>query len=162
MIGVLTPDGPKALILRGVRMPGGNKGIAAGSILTPGGGRQLWDGSVSALTVTATPEIVQGAQGLAASIPVATRSTTASVVGGSPPYTYAWTLLSDDGLGGAWTVLSPDSATAAFRASAIADGAESTATFRCTVTDARGATGTADVTAVARNYGDISRGGIPV
>lgn len=160
MISILTPDGSKGLILRGVLTPAGLKAIEQASITTPSGDKQFWDGAVSGLTVSASREVVQGAQGSGSTIPVSTISTTAIAAGGSAPFTYAWTLISDDGNGGTWGATAPSNATSAFRASLVSPLDASDAVFRCTVTDARGATGSVDVSATARNYGNISGGGI--
>jgi hypothetical protein len=66
-----------------------------------------------------------------------TASTTVTSSGGSSPYTYTWT--KDSGPAEV-TVLSPTSATTAFRIVDGAYGSTYSSIFRCTVTDANGAT----------------------
>lgn len=153
MIHAQTPRGAKNLILRGIRVGGVNKAIVAGSILDGGTDRQFWDGSVGAtLTVVASPDSVIGAIAVSAGSPsVTTNSTTATASGGSGPYTYAWTLVSADSL--VWTATLPTERTSSFRAADVTAGLDSFASFTCTATDARGATGTVDVGAFVINYG---------
>lgn len=156
MIHGQTPNGAKDLVLRGWLGPRGKKLIVSGRVTTPDGDKQFWDGdpgTLPALAVLASPEIVQGAIALLGAHAVTTVASAVTASGGSEPYTYAWTLLDDDGLGGGWSALSPGAASSQFRASALDADVTSTASFLCTVTDARGATGGASITAVARNYG---------
>lgn len=153
MIHLRTSGGNKDMILRGWKGPRGLKGFVQARITTPSGDQQFWDNSSSLVSpsVTLSPyDVVDGAQvAHVSATPVVTSFCTATASGGSPPYTYAWTHVSDDGLGGVWSALTPSSSSCQFRASAVAPGQESIATFRCTVTDARGATGTADIFADA-------------
>lgn len=151
-----TTNGAKNLVLRGWLGPRGRKGFTQGSITTAAGDKQFWDGTAPSFTVTVDRGIVQGAQATSVTSPVVTASVTATASGGSAPYAYAWTLVSDDGLGGTWTAQYPSSAGTTFKASAVPATGSSTATFRCTVTDARGAVQTIDVTAIAQNYGPLS------
>jgi hypothetical protein len=156
MIHGRTSNGAKDLILRGWLGPRGLKGFVQGSITTPIGDKQFWDGTVSSLTPTVDQATVAGAANPGKALPVTISTSGATVSpgsGGTAPYTYAWALVSDDGLGGTWSAVLPTSATSTFRASAVAPGVASDATFRCTVTDARGRTGTVDVTALVVNYG---------
>lgn len=153
MISLQTPEGKKNFILRGVRTPDGNKAIESGRITTPDGDLQFWDGTLAALTVSASPTYVQGAVATGSFATITTASTTASVDGGSPPYTYAWSVF--DAGGGSWTPTAPSLATTAFQAVAVDSHEQFTGTMRCTVTDSRGATGTVDVTAFVRNYGAL-------
>jgi hypothetical protein len=153
VIHAQTSNGKKNLILRGWKGPRGLKGFVQGRVTTAAGDQQFWDGSAPpSPVVTATPESVSG--GVSSSTPsaIVTSASVVSVTGGSPPYSYAWALTSDDGAGGTWTAVSPATAGTPFRASAVAGEGTSLAHFRCTVTDARGAVGTADVNATARNY----------
>lgn len=154
MISILTPTGSKKLILRGIRTPSGNKAIEAASILAPGSADyQFWDGSLASLAVGASPMFVQGAAASPTFVTINTGATTASVTGGSPPYSYAWTVQNEGG--GSWLITSPSSATTSFQAAAVDTLEQFTGTMRCTVTDSRGATGTVDVTAFVRNYGQL-------
>lgn len=155
MISILTPDGSKGLVLRGIRTAAGNKAIETGSITTLGGDYTVWDGSVGSLdelTVTAEPPTVQGAMMSPIPALVDTTSAYAIVANGSAPYTYAWTIEDDFGFTG-WQIASPTSLSTFFRHAGTEPGDTPQATMRCTVTDARGATGYVDVTALAYNYG---------
>lgn len=69
-----------------------------------------------------------------------TSPSTASVVGGTPPYTYAWTFEGGDAL----TALSPSSASTAFQSTTAQIGEPQSATFNCSVTDSLGAIGTSN------------------
>jgi hypothetical protein len=156
-LSILTPEGPRNLILRGIRTPDGNKAIVAGSITTPGGSLQFWDGSVGSLpavTVNVEPPASQGAMASPALVTVNTEWVTASASGGSAPYSYVWTVEDDGGFLG-WQIVHPDEAATYFRAVGV-DAAETwQATMRCTATDARGATGFADIQVIAQNYGSL-------
>jgi len=66
---------------------------------------------------------------------------TGSAVDGMPPYTYAWSYVS----GSSYTINSPASATTTFTTTLSAAQFES-GVYRCTATDADGATASADVT----------------
>jgi hypothetical protein len=68
--------------------------------------------------------------------------------GGSAPFTYAWVKLS-----GAGSALSPSVATTAFRATGVPAYDSFVGVFRCTATDALGATAQADVTVEFTNTG---------
>ena len=74
---------------------------------------------------------------------VTTNAVTVTAVGGTGPYTYAWTRLSGST---AVDADSPTNATTTFTAIVPRDGV-CTATFRCTVTDSLGSTGTVNVVA---------------
>jgi hypothetical protein len=96
----------------------------------------------SALTVSASPSnIVKTDTGAS----ITTASTTVTAVGGTTPYTYAWTRIAGS------TSISADSpaaATTTFTGSSLVSGTTYDATFRCTVTDSAGtpAVKTVDVT----------------
>jgi hypothetical protein len=155
VIHAQTPDGAKDLILRGWKGPRGLKGFTQGRITTPAGDKKIWDGTVStSLVITASPMQVLGAGFVApgGSVSAQTDSTQASASSsdGTGPFAYVWTKTYDDGAGGTWTITNPNSSSTTFWASAVSS--QSYATFRCTVTDARGATGTVDVQASVRAY----------
>lgn len=157
MISILTPEGSKNLILRGILTPEGSKAIETGSITTPTGDMTIWDGSVGSLdelAVTATPPSVQGAMASPTLVTVNTEWTEASATGGSAPYSYVWTVEDDGGFAG-WQVVHPNEAETYFRAVGVDAQEIWQATMRCTATDARGATGFVDVTVVAQNYGSL-------
>lgn len=86
------------------------------------------------LTVNITPVAVwnSGPAGT-----VTTPSATAGVSGGTGPYTYAWSRVSGD----TFTVTSPTAATTTFSASVGVVNSTKIATYKCTVTDSLGVTG---------------------
>ncbi len=110
-------------------------------------------GSDKPLAASASPGYVSGARA-GVNQPVFTRQTTVTVSGGKKPYSFAWSTVVD------WTVTAPTSATTSF-SSGVSPGTDATATFTCTVTDARGDTVTASVNAAVFNYGGGSGGVIP-
>ncbi|MCA0366815.1 MAG: hypothetical protein LCH57_01970 [Proteobacteria bacterium] len=67
---------------------------------------------------------------------VTTDAVTISATGGGAPITYAWTQVSGDF--GAWTILSPSSASTQFRTVVSTPGTGRLASFACRVTDASG------------------------
>lgn len=84
-----------------------------------------------------------------ASVKATTRPVTVAVEGAVGAVTYAWTKLT----GGAWTINNPAGAETTFSIN-VAPLVSETGTFRCTVTDSGGHSGTTDVTATAVNlYG---------
>lgn len=154
-----TPNGSKDLFLRGWLGPRGLKGFTQVRVTTPSGDKQVWDhsGAISGgggMTVTVDPLNVSGALAIhsAGLLAVPTSAATVTATGGAEPYTYAWSLVSDDGAGGTWSAIAPTSATTPFLASAVAPGTGSSAIFSCTVTDARGATASVTVGATADNF----------
>lgn len=111
--------------------------------------------NASPLTVSVAPGSVSGATsgtGTATTDPA-----TATPSGGTAPYTYAWSVLSYSA-GVAPTADSPGLATSNFTQTGIAPGEVCSATFRCTVTDANGNTGSDECFAI---WTDISGGFFP-
>ena len=96
--------------------------------------RTIW----AYLTASASVGSVVGYGNSIASIGITTNSVTATAVGGTGPYSYAWTRT--DGGADAWTISTASAATTSFRASAVPPSDTHTATFICTVTDANGVT----------------------
>lgn len=100
------------------------------------------------LTVTASN--VSGTGNGSTGATAVTNTTTAAPAGGTAPYTYAWTLLTNGG-GTASYATNPSSATTAFVKTGMAQSTSFTDTWRVTVTDANGETATAGVFAVFSN-----------
>jgi hypothetical protein len=71
---------------------------------------------------------------------VTTDTVTVTALGGTGPYTYAWTTVSGD----TFTVTAPTGATTAFQTT-VAVGEDKSGIYRCTVTDDVAATYTVDV-----------------
>ena len=154
MISIQTPSGPVGLILRGIRTPAGNKAIASGKITTPGGSRTFWDGSnVGTISSRSSPTYTRGGAAVPTAVTIVTSPVTVITDGGAAPFTYSWSLASSSG--GTWNVTDPGKVTTSFECFSVAPKENFTATFECVVTDARGATDTATVTAVANNYGGV-------
>lgn len=95
------------------------------------------------LMASASPNPVNKTQSTTGGAPVVMLSPTTTVTpsGGVPGFTYAWAFVSGDA---AITATAPAAAATAFTASVAVDERK-TAVFRCTVTDANGATTTVDV-----------------
>jgi hypothetical protein len=94
------------------------------------------------LSASAAPETVYGAASLST---ITTGSTTVTPVGGTPPYSHAWSLDTFDGPV-APTANSPTSATTTFTQTSVAPGDSYYASWIDTVTDDDGATATATAT----------------
>ena len=162
-IHLQTADGVKTFFPRGIMTPAGAKALAKITVKTPTGDKVVFDKATvisggGGMSASADRPSVSGANAVDATIAISTAACTVTPSGGTAPYSYAWTLVSDDTAGafGTWSATSPTTAITQFRASAVPPGIGlGTATFRCTVTDARGATATADVIAVLQNYGSI-------
>lgn len=153
MIGVREGGANSTIANIGIREGGANTNIAKASILVGGVDYVVFDSATAAsLTVTQSPFSAVGSGGSAADIPVTTNEVTATASGGTAPYTYAWTKVSG---AAEWSILSPSSAATRFRHSAVAEGLEQEAVFRCTATDARGRTGTVDAQAYVFNFGSF-------
>lgn len=80
---------------------------------------------------------------------------TVSVVGGTPPYTYAWAINDSAADGGPFTPSSPTSNATSFSDQRCATHADNQEIWRCTVTDDNGKTDTVDVT-VTLTWADLS------
>lgn len=102
----------------------------------------------NALSVTIDPPSVSGSGYRAAAITITTDVATPVVVGGTPPYTYAWT--SPDA---GWSAASPFGTATPFNKTGVSGGESYSTTFTLTVTDAAGGTATGTVAAsVSNNY----------
>lgn len=109
-----------------------------GGLVESGGGEEL--------IVALEPSYASGARSIPGSVTVTTNIITASVFGGKPPYTYAWT-------GPATlTIASPAKPATSFFAT-LAPGGTVADDYTLTVTDARGATAYAGVSASVINFG---------
>lgn len=82
---------------------------------------------------------------------VTTTETTAIVSGGFAPYTYSWTLFTNDG-GTPSTAISPTSASTRFQKANVAPDATWADIWQVTVTDAVGGTATAAISAQFSNF----------
>lgn len=101
------------------------------------------------ISLNVTPN-VSGAGSSAGIISVTSAAAFATPVGGTGPYTYAWTKVSGDTL----TVVSPTSAVTSFRAS-LGPGIGRLAIYRCTVTDSFGLTAFGDVSVSLSNNSEV-------
>ena len=122
----------------------------AGALVALLGASAAGGGGMGGFTVNASPLSAIGSGSSAADIDVTTNDITATPVGATAPYTYAWTEVSSSAV---WTILSPTASTTRFRAVDVPGNSSATAVFLCTVTDSRGRTGTVEVTAEAYNFG---------
>ena len=152
MIGVQTPTGAKGVAAFGIRTADGNKAVARASILTADGSKDFFveGGMAGSLILSIDPVSAVGSGASAGSTTVFTNSVTTTATGGTAPYSYAWARTSGST---SWSINSPSSASTRFSIlvapSAVEDGE-----FECTVTDARGRTGTISINAAAFNFGD--------
>ena len=153
MISLRTPDGDAEIGTVSVLTPDGDKLIGRISVLTPDGDKLIYDsatGGGGGLAVNIDPALVIGSALTDDPATVTTATATASVTGGTAPYTFAWAL--DSGNVG-WTATNPTAATTSFRFATIGPGDSEFGVFEVTVTDARGRTATGTVEVQAYNYG---------
>jgi hypothetical protein len=156
MIAIQDAGGKAGIAAVYGRDAGGNFGVAKVSILMSDlSDYVVFDASaVSSLSASASPPNAVGADGSAADIIIDTNTVTVTASGGTEPYTYSWAITV--GTPSDWAIETPLSRTTRFSCiGGVAEGATETATFRCTVTDSRGRTGTVDVEARVTNYGSI-------
>lgn len=103
----------------------------------------------SSMSATSTPLSVSGYGSGGSTADITTSATAASATGGAAPYTYAWAQYGTTPE--TWTIGAATSASTAFTATNIADGAIAFAYFKVTITDALGSKATAIVTATVNN-----------
>lgn len=109
-----------------------------------GGALRIVFNRVAALAVD---NIGDPASAYGASSTLVTTEVTATVTGGTGPFTYAWALVSHD-QGNPPVPTNPSFATTAFRQGGAVLGSITNGTFICTVTDSLGATGTTTCSAI--------------
>lgn len=152
MISILTSTGSKDLLLRGIMTADGAVDIGAAHITVAADDYQFWDASdYAALTVAIAPPYVTGGGASPSAITIDTAIAYASAGDATAPVTWLWEVVTVDS--GTWTILTASASATAFRCSGVTAEATRSATFKVTATDARGATGTAQVYVEATNYG---------
>jgi hypothetical protein len=103
----------------------------------------------STLSVSASPDFIYGFGSSSSPIEITGNSCTATVAGGSPPFTYLWVAADPS-----WGPTFPSNAITQFRSPALGPGEASSTTFTCEVTDAGGNTATSNIVqADAQNNG---------
>lgn len=128
------------------------RGIARVSV----GAKVVFDSaSGGGFTVSIDPTLVTGAVAHTDPRTVTTQNALASPTGGAAPFTYSWAQTSGSIN---WSVRTPTGQGTTFSCTSVAADSSETATFEVTVTDARGRTAVASVTASAQNYGGLSGG----
>lgn len=154
MITLRTSAGDKAIAAMTLRTPSGDKGIARATLRTPTGDEVIFDATSSeSLPASSSPINAVGAETSDADTNVETNFVTVTVTGGTEPYLYLWTQIS--GTPSDWSINSTNSRTTSFTGLDVPGGGSFEAIFRCSVSDARGRTGSVDVNARAINYGDV-------
>lgn len=128
-----------------VRIGGAWKEIVGARCYVGGAWKDI-EGFVSPLSVTASPDAVNGTR-FGAGV-VTTSSTTATPSGGRAPYTYAWAYVSGDS---GFSATAPTAATTAFQIT-VGPSDDRVSNWRVTVTDALGATATDDVALGASSF----------
>jgi hypothetical protein len=134
---------------------GGGEYAVSSVIVYPGGVAktvrrvEAWNGSAWKVVRNFAPPLGASAKPnvLSSDINGVTRTTTATPVGGLPPYTYAWTQTGGQSAG----ITAPNFATTAFFAPT---GGNYSASFVCVVTDSLGATATANVSVFFQSDGN--------
>ena len=100
-------------------------GTAGGGGAAPGPG--------SALTVSVSPLVANGARSSSTPVTVTSENVTLTITGGSGVYTIAWAAVSTPS--GTWTITNPTGAVSRFSVAAVASGASFVGTFRAVVSD---------------------------
>lgn len=107
-----------------------------------------------AFDVAASPLVAFGGRTGTGALTITSEEVALSITGGAYPYSYAWSLVA--AIDGTWTIESPSASKTRFVVSGVPLGDSYQATFKCTVTDARGLSSTsADVAVTCTNYGDL-------
>jgi hypothetical protein len=152
VITVRTPTGDKEAATFTVRTPSGDAIVATITVRTADGDKVAYTSAgAGSLDVTVSPISAVGAASSTSTVTVTSNLVTASVSNGTPPYTFAWTRTSGSS---AITATTPAAAATRF-SGAVAPGNDVEAEFLCTVTDARGRTGTATAPASLVNFSRI-------
>lgn len=152
MIRARTSGGTKAVAGVHFRALGGTGDVFAVSLRRADGLKRVFTQS-GTLTVSAEPASVSGYAATGGIATITTNATIAQPTGGAAAYTHAWVKLSDDG--GTWSIQNATSQSTRFSCASVGAEITYTATFRCTVTDSVGGTGTVDVLATASNLGNL-------
>lgn len=152
MIRVRSFDSAKPVVAVSFRNAGGLRDVFAVSVRRTDGLKRAFTQS-GTLAVVASPASVSGFAASDFPATITLNITQASPSGGAAPYTYAWTKLSDDG--GTWSIQNATSQATRFVCANVGPGIDYSATFRCTVTDSVGGTGTVDVLANVTNLGSL-------
>lgn len=122
-------------------------GLTACAPIFYGSAGPVQAGGAQAIAASASPDTVFGANSQRTTAPCYTNATTVQVTGGTPPYSYAWSVQTG------WTVANPSGVSTAFHAT-VAPGDDKAGSFTCTVTDARGKVATSNtVSASVSNFG---------
>lgn len=151
MITLRTPNGDKAAAAITLRTPNGDQVVSQMVLRTETGDVPIYTaGGGAGLVVEANPIVVTGAAGSSGTPNVPTNTVTVTVSGGTAPYSYLWTEIPGDF---DWSIGSPNAASTRFTALDVAAGDQYFTSFECTVTDARGRTGSVIVEANAFNFG---------
>lgn len=134
MISVRTATGLEGIASIKVRTASGLKGVEAVSVRTATGLEPVW--SSASDMVVLVPLSAYGAGSSPSNISVTSELVKASVVGGTPPYSYLWAITAPDSY---WVIQAETSAETRFTRTDLPEFDVGTASFTCTVTDSRGA-----------------------
>lgn len=135
------------------RTPTGLKAAANVYIRTPTGTKRFYSSASATLTVNA-PGSAYGGASYPGTTAVSTDTVTATVTGGTPPYTGIWTRT--DGNPESWIIPSSTSPSTNFRCEEVGPGDVFNATFIYTATDSLGVVGVSnEVTATVTNIGGL-------
>ena len=134
MTGVRTVSGFSNLASASVRDGAGLSAIAAIKARDGTGVSTVW--SSASDMVVLVPLSAYGAGSSPSNISVTSELVKASVVGGTPPYSYLWAITAPDSY---WVIQAETSAETRFTRTDLPEFDVGTASFTCTVTDSRGA-----------------------
>lgn len=152
-MNVREASGLSAIGAIGVRGASGLSAIAVGAIRDADSLETFFQLGGGSFTVD-VPFTAYGAAAFDAPVTITTETVTATVTGGRAPFNYSWAR-TDDALG-LWSIVSPTSATTAFRRISVEAQESWLAEFACTVTDANGSIVTsANVQTYVTNYGGL-------
>lgn len=148
MITLRTPTGDKGAATITVRTPTGDKAVERMVLRTPTGDKDIYVAASVPLVVSASPISAVGSVSTGGIATVTSNDVTVTATGGTAPYSYAWAY---DSGSGTITATSPAAATTRFSGPVASESIDD-AIFECTVTDARGRTGSVLVGVTLYNF----------
>jgi hypothetical protein len=122
--------------------------IASGAVRTATGLKSFF----ASMTAAAAPTSHTGFGNSSSPVDISTAAASVTITGGVAPFEYLWER--SDANPGDWAIVNDEAAATAFTAEAVDPGTTAEAEFKCTVTDATGAT--AETNVIARSARNLA------